>query len=80
MNRYRIFDWAESHWMHIGYDTLASAKRAAKRMGDACGDPSRYRVVDQQATTEYSADCPACLRGAQHTQMEHDADVLRATR
>lgn len=78
MNRYRVFDCGESCWMHIGYDTQASADRAAAKMNVAAGDPSRYRVIDQQATTDYSPDCPACLRGRQHTQSQHDAAVVRA--
>lgn len=48
MNRYRIFDVLESRWLHIGYDTGASARRAVAKMAKACGDPSRYRVVDQK--------------------------------
>lgn len=47
LNRYLIFDRAESHWMHIGYDSKSSAQRAAKKMRASCGDPSRYVVVDQ---------------------------------
>jgi|WetSurMetagenome_2_1015567.scaffolds.fasta_scaffold01336_6 hypothetical protein len=34
-------------------------------------------IADQQATTDYSADCPACLRGRQHTQQEHEVALAR---
>lgn len=47
MNRFLIFDVLEGRWMHTGYDTASSAARAANKMREAAGDPSRYRVIDQ---------------------------------
>jgi hypothetical protein len=51
MNRYRILDTLEGRYMHIGYDTRATARRACKSMNGAGYELStlksdRYRVVD----------------------------------
>jgi hypothetical protein len=48
-------------------------ERTAQQQAKFQADLARIRkVLELRATTEYSPDCPACLRGRVHTQAEHD--------
>jgi len=49
-NRFRIWDGVDARYMHIGYDTFASAERASLKMNKGL-PANRYHVVSTSEAT-----------------------------